>query len=82
MGFFCVWSLFCYAVLNVLSSFEIVLLRKREPIGLHKLSCRCLVALPHGAVGWSAVHRCDCGISWPHSFTYLLTENTIMMLIN
>ena len=23
--------------------------------------CKCSVALPHGAVGWSAV--CDCGIS-------------------
>ena len=23
--------------------------------------CKCPVALPHGAVGWSAV--CDCGIS-------------------
>ena len=23
--------------------------------------CQCAVALPHGAVGWSAV--CDCGIS-------------------
>ena len=23
--------------------------------------CKCAVALPHGAVGWSAV--CDCGIS-------------------
>ena len=27
---FCVWSLFCYAVLSVLSSFAIVLMRKRE----------------------------------------------------
>ena len=25
------------------------------------LYCKCYVALPHGAVGWSAV--CDCGIS-------------------
>ena len=24
--------------------------------------CKCLVALPHGVVGWSAV--CDCGISF------------------
>ena len=23
--------------------------------------CKCSVALPHGAVGWSAM--CDCGIS-------------------
>ena len=26
------------------------------------------VALPHGAVGWSAV--CDCGISWSYLLTY------------
>ena len=26
------------------------------------------VALPHGAVGWSAV--CDCGISWSYSLTF------------
>ena len=29
---------------------------------LQRYCCyRCVVALPHGAVGWSAV--CDCGIS-------------------
>ena len=28
------------------------------------------VALPHGAVGWSAV--CGCGISWSYSLTFLL----------
>ena len=31
--------------------------------------CYCSVALPHGAVGWSAV--CDCGISLIYSFTLL-----------
>ena len=29
---------------------------------------KCSVALPHGAVGWSAV--CDCGISWSYSLTF------------
>ena len=33
---------------------------KRELVALLCLSSWCLVALPHGAVGWSAV--CDCGI--------------------
>ena len=31
---FCVWSLFYYAVLSVLSSFAIILLRKRELVAL------------------------------------------------
>ena len=30
--------------------------------------CGLSVALPHGAVGWSAV--CDCGISSSHSLTF------------
>ena len=30
-GLFCVWSLFCNAVLCVISRFAIILLRKREP---------------------------------------------------
>ena len=62
MGVLC-WSLFWYAFLYVLSSFAIPLTRKRELVALLLLSfgCKCPVALPHGAVGWSAV--CDCGIS-------------------
>ena len=50
------------------SSFAIILTRKRELVALLLLSFGCLVthsefsvALPHSAVGWSAV--CDCGIS-------------------
>ena len=31
---FCVWSLFCYALLSVLSSFAIILVRKRELVAL------------------------------------------------
>ena len=30
-------------------------------IFLMSFYCKCYVAIPHGAVGWSAV--CDCGIS-------------------
>ena len=35
------------------------------------MSCdsQCSVALPHGAVGWSAV--CDCGISGSYSIAFL-----------
>ena len=55
-------SLFCYALLCVHSSIVIVLKRKRKLVALLLLSYRCIVtmALPQGAVGWSAV--CDCGI--------------------
>ena len=52
LGFW-VFSMFCCAVLCVLSSFAIILSRL--------LYFVFLVALPHGAAGWSAV--CDCGIS-------------------
>ena len=57
------WSLFCNAVLSILSSFTIILLRKRYLDVLLKLfSCSygCSVCLPRGAVGWYMVS--DCGI--------------------
>ena len=52
-----IWHLMPYLFL---SSFAIILTGKRELVALLCLSSLCLVALPHGAVGWSAV--CDCGI--------------------
>ena len=59
---------FWNALLNVLSSFAIILTRKRELVAFNyfivfRMSCycKCSVALPRGAVGWSVV--CDCGIS-------------------
>ena len=70
VGILC-WSLFRYALLNVLSSFAIsfaiILTWKKERgcftfiVFLMSCYCKCPVALPHCAVGWSAV--CDCGIS-------------------
>ena len=66
VGVLCL-SLFWQALLFVLSSFAIILKRKRELVALLLLSfgclvnCKCYVALPHGAVGWSAV--CDCDMS-------------------
>ena len=42
---FCVCSLFCCAVLGVLFSFVIILLRKRKLVALVYLSSRCLVAV-------------------------------------
>ena len=55
----CSQCLFCNAVLTVLSSFAIIMLRKRELVALHYLcSCchvtvKCYVSLPRSAVGWS-----------------------------
>ena len=42
------------------SSFVIILTRTRKLIPLLLLHFGCLVALPHGAMGWSVVY--DCGI--------------------
>ena len=57
-----------YALLCVLSSFAIILKRKRELVVLLYLSFKCRVTvnvlwlfLDHDAVGLAAV--CDCGIS-------------------
>ena len=65
---FCVWCLFCYVLLSVLSSFELYHLDREERAGSFTFvvfliyhDCKCYVALPRGAVGWSAVF--DCGIS-------------------
>ena len=58
VGVLCL-SLFCYALLCVLSSFAIILKRKRESwllcfivLGMYSY-CKCSVTIPHGAVGWS-----------------------------
>ena len=61
-------SLFCYALFCVHSSFAIILKRKSKLVALVLLSYRCIVTLPHGAVGWSAV--CDCGSSRSYSLIF------------
>ena len=57
--------MFCCTLLYVNSGFAIILMGKRELVALLSLSSWCLVidyvALPRGAMGFSAV--CDCGIS-------------------
>ena len=66
MGVLCL-SAFCYALLCVHSSFAISLKWKKKTccfaIIVLQMFCyfECPMALPHGAMGWSAV--CDCGIS-------------------
>ena len=64
-GGFCVGL--CFGM-HYISSFAIILTKKKELVALLLLSFECLVtvnvlyiALPHGNVGWSAV--CDCGVS-------------------
>ena len=56
--------MFCCTLLYVHSSIAIILMRKRELVVLliffFRVSRVCLVALPHGAIGLSAV--CDCDI--------------------
>ena len=83
MGF-CVWSLFCYAVLSVLSSFAIILRSKREReragcftfiVVLMSCDCYCSVGLPHGAVEWAAA--CDCDIFPGH--THLRHAGTFLV---
>ena len=68
VGVLCL-SLCCYVLLFVHSSEE------EEEAGCFaiivlQMYCyyKCSVALPHGAVGWSAV--CDCGISLTYSLTF------------
>ena len=54
-------KLFWYALLYVFSSFAIILTMKTRLAALLLLSFKDhVVALPHGAMCWSAV--CDCGI--------------------
>ena len=67
MGVLCL-SLFCYALLSVHLSFAIILKGKEKKAGclaiiVLQMYCyyKCSVALPQGAMGWSAV--CDCGVS-------------------
>ena len=52
--------MFCCILLYVPSSFAIILMGKRKLV-VFLVSCDCYVALPRGAMGFSAV--CDCGIS-------------------
>ena len=55
---FCVWSGFCDAVLNVISSFAFILLRKRELIALLRYVLAVMwlsVSPPRSAVGWYVI---------------------------
>ena len=67
VGVMCLVLVLLYSTLCP-SSFAIILMGKRKRVicftlTVFLIACdsQCSVALPHGAVGWSAV--CDCGIS-------------------
>ena len=62
MGF-CNCSMFCCVLLCVHSRFAIIWMGKRELVALlvFLVSRDCRVALPHDAMGFSAV--CDCSFS-------------------
>ena len=73
-------SLLCCALLCVLSSFAIILKRKRVLVAFAfivlqmSFYCKCSVTLPQGAMGWFMV--CDCGI-FDHThflFMYVICE--------
>ena len=70
---FCVYSMFCCTLLfcNHLDGEETTNQQQqnRQLVGLLCLAggWDFYVALPHGAVGWSAV--CECGIFWSYSLT-------------
>ena len=58
--------------------FAIILTRKRGLVACFivvwmSCYCKCPVALPQGAVGWSVVY--DGGISCPYSLTFLCLTN-------
>ena len=63
--------MFCCTLLNVHSSFAIVLVGKRELVAF-LVSLGGCVALPRGAMGLSAV--CDCSISCSYSLTIFEAE--------
>ena len=76
----CNCSMFCCTLLYVQSSFAIILMGKRELVALLSLSSWCCVALPHGAMGLSAV--CDCGISCSYSLTIFANVSCSDMMVD
>ena len=61
---FCVWSLFCYALLSVLSSFGIILPRKITPVAFALIVFVMSSLSSSRCRGWSTV--CGCGPGHTH----------------
>ena len=65
----CVGSLSCDVALGVLSSFTIILLRKRELVAyMHCVVAVLFCVSSSRCHGWSAV--CECGVFWSYSLTF------------
>ena len=75
---FCACSLFCCAVLCVLSSFPIILMGKRELVALLCLSSWCLMAVIV-LLGWS---QCVNVVFPDHSYLVLCTKCLILVCIS
>ena len=72
VGFPC-WSLFCYALLCVLTSFAIILKWKKKLAALLLLSYRCIVTVKCSVVlPYGAVVGLQCVIVVFHDHTHLL----------
>ena len=79
-GGFCVLSLFCYAVLSILSSFAITLLRNIELFALLELFSRWLVAVsvlfPFLTVPWVGL-QCVIVVFYDHTHSLKGTQEDI-----
>ena len=78
MWWFCVRSLFCGAVLCVVSSFAIISLGREcwllyDCCVLNVMSLLSFLTLPHGAMDWSVV--CNCGIPSHAHLLFLIFPN-------
>ena len=60
---FCIWSLFSYAVLSVLSIYAITLMRKRELV-VFLMSCDLMFCAGLFLTVQCVGLQCYCGISW------------------
>ena len=75
---FCVCSMFRCALLCILFIFVSILIGKTELdallfASLVSCDCYCKVALPHSAVGWSAVVHYS--ISWSYFLAFFVPKN-------
>ena len=79
---FCVWSIFCYALLSVLSSFGIILPRKITPVAFALIVFVMSSLSSSRCRGWSTV--CGCGPGHTHllffTATVLLAAKTFIFL--
>ena len=77
----CVYTLFCYAVLDIISSFAIILMRKREMDALLIVSFRCIVTVGVLSLFLAMLWVClQCVIVVFPDHTHLLHERHIHII--